>query len=404
MANEKNEDRKGKQPGNGNGGQKYPELVPDPKIPERYTYDPPPDAQGVEAMQIGFKDFRTLIDSAINVKWLIKKHLEQNTVGMLFGDPGTYKSFILIDMALCIASGRAWHGNAVTQGPAVIIAGEGYAGLGKRVHAWAIHHDIPDKQNFDFHISEKRVDFLDIESVAALKQELNTLLKDKRPAFIGIDTLATNFGNGDENTAKDMGLFIRNVQDLVNTYECCALINHHTGHQFKQRARGSSSSKGALVCEYRADKILKTVVLTCTKMKDAEEAKPIAFDAVKIDLPRVDEDGVPQSSLILEGNDDATRIATADPKTKLGGNQKKMVQVFVECMLEVNTNLAAQEKPPKEYVYVDFLRDRCKYKNSHAFIRTLRNLVLRKILSLESDVFVYKGDNYDELDVDSDAF
>jgi AAA domain len=59
------------------------------------------------------------------VDWLIEDYLERDTVTQLFGDPGSGKSFIALDMALSIATGQEWHGHATKSGPVFYIAGEG---------------------------------------------------------------------------------------------------------------------------------------------------------------------------------------------------------------------------------------------------------------------------------------
>lgn len=372
----------------------YAGLEPDQDQPDRYTYDPYEDP-ATSDLRVELVDCRSFINSMTNVRWLVKRYIERGTFGVLFGDPGSYKSFALIDIALSIATGREWHGNSVHKGPVVIVLGEGSAGMKKRARAWVDYHGIPKDDFLDLHFTTNKVDFLDLESVVFLKHSIDRVLQGRQPVFIGIDTLAANFGIGDENTVKDMGQFITNSSSLVNTYDATVLVNHHTGHQSKERARGSSALKGALDFEYRADRVEKTVVLTCTKMKDAEEANPIGFDGVKVDLDVTDEDGIPQSSLVLEVNDNVSGVSITDPTAKLGRNMLKMIGVFSECLLEANINRAQNKQPREDYILLSMLRERCTYRDSHMFVRTLRKLQIRKIFTLENDVFVRAGENYD---------
>jgi len=51
-------------------------------------------------------------------EWLVKDYLEADTLTVLFGESGTMKSFVALDLGLCIATGTPWHGNEVkTPGP-----------------------------------------------------------------------------------------------------------------------------------------------------------------------------------------------------------------------------------------------------------------------------------------------
>ena len=76
------------------------------------------------------------------INWRIKGFLEENTTGLLFGDPGSFKSFLALDMAFHVAAGKDWHGQPVAQGPVIYIAGEGHGGLARRFAAWERHHGL----------------------------------------------------------------------------------------------------------------------------------------------------------------------------------------------------------------------------------------------------------------------
>ena len=53
------------------------------------------------------------------------------------------ETFAAVDIALSVATGTAWHGGEVDQGPVLYIIAEAAAGLSQRVDAWAtIHGDV----------------------------------------------------------------------------------------------------------------------------------------------------------------------------------------------------------------------------------------------------------------------
>ena len=92
---------------------------------------------------------------------LIRGILPADAVGMLWGAPGSYKSFLALDWALCIASGTPWLGNEVKHRKAWYLAGEGHNALRHRVSAWrqARNYDGPLR----FLFSQRSI-MLDVES------------------------------------------------------------------------------------------------------------------------------------------------------------------------------------------------------------------------------------------------
>lgn len=208
------------------------------------------------------------------IDWLIEGIFERNTTGVLFGDPESYKSFLALDMALHVAAGLPWCDHPVArQGPVIYVAGEGHGGFARRIAAWeAVHGPIGE---LDMYFTTRPADLYTRESAKALTEQIRALADEleRPPAFIVIDTLARNFGPGDENSTADMNQFMLHVDLALRVpFEAVVLIVHHTGHSHKERARGSMALRGALDFEYRAirSKAPMVVQLVCSKMKDAE--------------------------------------------------------------------------------------------------------------------------------------
>ena len=168
--------------------------------------------------------------------YIIDELFETETLGLLFGDPGCGKSFLAVDIALAVASGTQFHGRDVKQGSVFFIAGEGHNGLARRFAAWAKARDVSLAGGPLFK-SERAAQFLDGASAKAVADAVASLAKDHgQPTLIIIDTLARNFGAGDENNTKDMSEFVVAVDDLKARFPGCAvLIVHHSGHAEKQR-------------------------------------------------------------------------------------------------------------------------------------------------------------------------
>ena len=235
-------------------------------------------------------------------QFLIDGFLPQGSLSMLFGDPSCGKTFLAIDIAMCIATGSKFHGKSVKGGAVVYIAGEGYRGITQRKWAWAAHKEI-SIEDANIYISETSLDIPDIYAQKMLTSEIHTVLGNYgKPDLIVIDTLARNFGGNDENSTRDMGAFIKAVDAINAEFDCATLLVHHTGHTDKSRARGAIALKAALDTEYRLSKNDEFLTLECTKAKDFEEPKGMKFMLQSIEFQK-DEDIF--ESAIIKLRDDA---------------------------------------------------------------------------------------------------
>jgi len=233
-----------------------------------------------------------MLDKPIQANWLIDGHLTESSLAFMFGNPANGKSFIALDMAFCIAHGIDWHGHSVKQGTVVYIAGEGFAGLQKRVQALCIKYGIEKPDNF--YASNQAID---LNSEDSMNELANEFPEGCNIELIVIDTLNRNC-SADENSAKEMSKVIHHCDILKDNLGASVLVVHHSGHSSDDRVRGSSSIKGAIDVELRVSKKDVDITLTNTKMKDFDEFDPISFDLQSVEVGLTD-DGEPITSAIL---------------------------------------------------------------------------------------------------------
>ena len=216
---------------------------------------------------------------------------------VIFGEPGCGKSFLAIDWACRVATGTPWRGHEVTPGPVVYVAGEGQQGLGRRLGAWKRLNDVSLDEK-PLYIAPA-VAMTDTPQTVKLLEAINKEVG--RPSLVVLDTLARNFGGGDENSTQDMSRFVAACDTIRNTYKCTLLVVHHSGHSDKRRARGAIALKAALDAEYQLMKKDNQLTLTSTKMKDAEIPPSLAMELVSVELPGlVDDYGSPVTSAALD--------------------------------------------------------------------------------------------------------
>ncbi|MFP4474643.1 MAG: AAA family ATPase [Desulfatibacillaceae bacterium] len=109
--------------------------------------------------------------------------------------------------------------------------------------------------------------------------------KHGSPNLIVVDTVARNFGPGDENATVDMSSFVSIMDALRARFGTAVLLVRHTGQSDKGRARGAYALKAALDFEYRLEVQGTTRVLTCTKPKDFEDPDSLVFQPETVVLP-----------------------------------------------------------------------------------------------------------------------
>lgn len=174
-------------------------------------------------------------------------------LNVVFGASGAFKSFYTLDSALQVAQSA----------PVVYVAAEGAGGLYKRVTAWCEHYEQPPGQ-LQFICEE--VNLLDSSQVNAL---INLIIPIK-PALVVFDTLARCIPGGDENSAKDMGLAVRNSAVIQRVAKTAITWIHHT-NRAERGERGSGAIRGAadamIELAANGDSVIR---VSCSKLKDDE--------------------------------------------------------------------------------------------------------------------------------------
>lgn len=197
-----------------------------------------------------------------------------DSLAALIGKYGTYKTFILLEMAFCIAIGCEWYGQRVRQGPVIYIYSEGVSGAGARLAALKHAYGFPDSVPIFFlPTSVLLTDPVQVRDLLAAIAEL-----DIAPVTVIVDTIARNMG-GSENDVETMGTFIRGCDKIREAFGCLVLLAHHAGWA-NDRSRGSTALPGALSTEITVERDGETVTLKCTKQKDAPEFSPITLEAM----------------------------------------------------------------------------------------------------------------------------
>jgi hypothetical protein len=246
-----------------------------------------------------------LLKELKSVNWLVRNYLEMDALSMVYGPSGSGKSFVVVDIACAVATGTGWNGLQVKQGAVFYIAGEGHNGLARRFAAWEKKTGI-SLEGAPLYKSDRAISLLDPYAADAVREEIERMINETGviPVLVIIDTLARNFGQGDENKQADANKFIEHLDTYIRRpHGCNAMIVHHSGHEM-DRARGSSVFKAAMDQEFWIKGQHGMIEMQVTKMKDAEMPAAKRFKIKQVGLGVRDEADVEITGAYIEVDGD----------------------------------------------------------------------------------------------------
>jgi RecA-family ATPase len=219
---------------------------------------------------LSLQDIRDLPDP----EWLVGRFLQADSFAVLFGAPGSTKSFWALDIALCVATGTEFHGSDVKKGQALYAAGEGLRGLKWRIESWMLAHPEAEESDIldNLRIIPDVPHLLDKTHTAKLMNTAETMAERDMPLrIVIIDTWARALVGGDENSQKDAGLAVYACDSIRKSTGATTLVVHHTGTE-GTRERGSTVLRGAADTSIMVahDEMSRYTTVTVKKMKDGE--------------------------------------------------------------------------------------------------------------------------------------
>lgn len=292
-----------------------------------------------------------LLNNQRETETLVGNLIKQGTTGQIFGPSEAGKTFIAMDIGLCIATGMHWNGYECQQGLVVYCVGEGWSGFRNRILAWQISNSDPDISLF--HASRNVISF-DGTELKTATDELKLYERETghKVALIVIDTLARHL-DGDENSSNEISKFINKVDGLRGDFPgSSVIIVHHSGHGNGDRARGSSALRAAMDFEINCNKN----ALTFTKMKDGAKPDPINFilDVVEV---CTDSNGEPVTSCVVNYGKKPARSSKKAPAglTELSDIDRLAVDALmlasVKCKKRVEGKNGADDKTWRSIFY-----------------------------------------------------
>lgn len=334
------------------------------------------------------------LQAAAHESWILDDLIPAHGIGFIYGAPGSYKSFMALDMAACVSSGRAWHGyECETPGAVVYIAAEGSRGLMERTVAWKRHHECDIGPFAVLTMPVMMDDLLMVQAFTECLERAAEIL-GQPIRMVVVDTMARSF-SGDENSAQEVGAFVNACSRFSQAVgDCFVLVVAHTGKDQSRGMRGSSALDGAADCHFLVKKVNEgQALMTNTKQKDVEMAEPMRFAMETVSTGITDRKGRIRRSLvpILE-----SKGADADPD-----NQDEITAFDHKDMNVLRGMVKAAESAGKKITeddlrkeFIGYLMGECNKKDEAArkgWQRTYKRAREQGAL-MKAGAFIYLGD------------
>ena len=247
--------------------------------------------------------------------WLIKRLMPAVGHGLLSGQWGAGKTFVLFDLAAALWTGQPFLGHPVKrQCGVLLIAAEGADEVRLRLDA-VVRNKCGNMERVPFRWYETTPMLLQkgaVETLIAMAQQADRSLQEEFGLPLGlivIDTVAACAGYtraGDENDPAAAQAVMNVLKALAQALGCFVLGVDHFGKNVEAGTRGASSKEGAsdLVLACLGDKSLSGSVsntrLAVRKNRGGQQGQEFPFTLRVVQAPEPDDDGEPVTSMVVD--------------------------------------------------------------------------------------------------------
>lgn len=219
--------------------------------------------------------------------WIIEQIIGAGDIGMVYGPPGSGKTFIVVDAIFAACLGQRWAMRFDVARPLTVCyaAGEGLSGLKERFRAAAAHYNVTDYlPGFSFSALVPQLFAPGGDGIDQFIAEWRQRQDEGGPALdlLVIDTLHSATVGAEENSATDMGKVLAAAKLAATQLGCAVLLVHHT-NKAGTGERGSSALRGAMDLMIEVAPAAGKFSMSCAKLKDGEAWKSQTFDLVAVD-------------------------------------------------------------------------------------------------------------------------
>jgi KaiC/GvpD/RAD55 family RecA-like ATPase len=259
------------------------------------------------------------------LEWLVRRLLPRAELAVIFGESGSGKSFLALDICAAVTRGIEWRSNRVSRGGVVYVCAEGARGFKARLRAYAHEHKVELAQLPA--VIADAPNLLEPKDAAALAHAIVAWVKKQgKVDVVVIDTLSATTPGGNENSGEDMGLVLSHCKSIHRQTGALVVLIHHSGKDATRGARGWSGLRAAADAEIEVTRNGDYRLASITKLKDGTDGESFAFK-LKVVPMGFDAEGEEESSCVVE-HIDAAPAATPGKQRPTGRHQLTMFDIL----------------------------------------------------------------------------
>lgn len=256
--------------------------------------------------------------------------LVEGSAAVIYGESNSGKTFFALDLALHVATGRAWRGKTVAQGGVVYLALEGSLGFSNRVAAW--RQEVGEDTPATFAAITTAVDLLHPDAdVDVVTQAIYgaAAIFGMPIRLVVVDTLSRAMAGGNENAPDDMGALVQSQDRIRAATGAAVLWIHHSGKDAAKGARGHSLLRAAVDTEIEVTADGPARCARVAKQRELEGGQDFDFTLSVVELG-TNGRGKPVTSCVVDhGTAGATPITR---RARLKGHTRRAFELLVDLV------------------------------------------------------------------------
>ena len=250
----------------------------------------------------------------IEADWLVAELFPSKSLNLIVGESQAGKSYLALDLAVAMATGRPFLGKPVIQSGVLYIATEGQITIRRRL--MAARQGLPLDEKLVAVIQEPPADLMnseDVDRIIATAMHINEemLKATELPLrMIIIDTMISGFTIGDWNSVADTSDAMKVLRRIKDEVGAAVTAVHHHGKDASRGAAGSyalTAHPDAILSVFKTDKdgAVKRRWAALTKSRFGETGRKIGFDLQKKCPDNRDGDADDEAFVVLSRRDTA---------------------------------------------------------------------------------------------------
>jgi hypothetical protein len=339
------------------------------------------------------------------IDWLVENLLPASGVGLLSGQWGMFKTFVLLDLGAALSMGSTFAGRAVQKrGGMLIFAAEGSGAFPRRLKG--LRQDgrltggpasIAWRPDCPTLTAQGAADI-----IVAIAERTRAEMKERTGedlVAIAIDTVAATAGWKNEDSSAEAAAVFSVLQEVHKRTGCVVIGVDHFGKAVETGTRGSSGKEAAadFVLALLGTRDLNGKVTDCKlavrKLRDGETGLEVPFEARLLEM--VDDYSVTRTTRVIDWQTTPDQIGPKKPKWpgRLSFLKRALDVVLADHGQRVRPfgsegpEVLAVEREPlrKEFMAIIIVRDDAKPDAKRkAFYQATKDAVAGGLLAFRS--------------------